>query len=95
MLEQHADELATAAGLTLTAEGRKRLPRSVMPVVEVLADGLVATAAGACTGGKVKLDLEEALARVLRRSGGEAVGMLRRVLERAEGSAQPRRRGGK
>jgi len=90
VLAENAEDLAEAAGATLTAEAKRRLDKRLAPVVDALGDGLTASVAAAIAGGRVRLDVEAALAQVLRRSGPGAMGLLRRVLEQAEGARNPR-----
>jgi len=90
VLAENAEELAEAAGATLTAEAKRHLDKRLAPVVEAVGDGLTASVAAVLAGGRVQLDVEAALARVLRRSGPGAVELLRRVLAQAESTQNPR-----
>jgi len=60
---------------------------------EALGDGFTVSVAVALAGGRVRLDVEAALAQVLRRSGPGAVGLLRRILAQAEGARNRRAQG--
>lgn len=93
VLAENAAELAEAAGATLTAEAKRHLDKRLAPVVEAVGDGLTASVAAALAGGRVQLDVEAALALVLRRSGPGAVELLRRVLAQVESARSPRAQG--